>query len=246
MRTLTQDRFAPITSSVGFLQARLPEVQEHLLKWRRSLYSQVTVSGMNVPFPDSLMALEPLVGGARPRELLVELHGGEWTAYFDSSLRGTDATSAIGVLAEDLGCQGLAVTTIAHTTGLPTVKSGRSGAVQFTLFGPLRTDFLNYVRSVSVTYTGSKWEFHASGLEQIFEETATYLTRRVRDRFTTAMLERYCQALGVGVFDESAYTSRSVLIESDVPLPANARIMSLQDAQLAFEIRPELLDDLPG
>jgi hypothetical protein len=54
----------------------------------------VKVSRPDEGFPEILHRLEPLIGGARPRELLVA--AGEWTAYFDCLVQGTDAVSAIG------------------------------------------------------------------------------------------------------------------------------------------------------
>jgi len=68
---------------------------------------------------------------------------GSWTAYFDNSLQGTDAISAIGVFSRELKCQGLAIESVPHTIGLAGVQKGRAGAFQFTLFGPIKTRFLN-------------------------------------------------------------------------------------------------------
>ena len=76
------------------------------------------------------------------------------------------------------------------------------------------------------------------------EETATYDNRRVRDRFTSAMLERYCQSLGIDVFKPSAYGPSGVLIESPVSLPSNGNVMSLLEAQAWLEIVPGAADDI--
>jgi hypothetical protein len=61
------------------------------------------------------------------------------------------------------------------------------------------------VRSIEATFDGSRWIFSADGPEQWFEATDAYRARRVRDRFTSAMLERYCKALDLEVFDAAAY-----------------------------------------
>ena len=101
MKTLLSDRFAPITSSIGFLRLDLDAVAEALTQWRRKLVSGgVNCEELRDGFPDCLHALEPLTGGVRPRELVVEASDG-WTAYFDCSLRGTDAVSTIGYLSRD-------------------------------------------------------------------------------------------------------------------------------------------------
>lgn len=216
MRTLLSERFAPITSSIGFLELPLVDAAAGLEAWRRGLHAEVSVSRPTGGFPAVLHLLEPLMGGVRPRELLVSA-GSRWTAYFDCSLRGTDAVSAIGYLSRTLQCQGLAIDVAPHTPDEPGVRPGRMGAVQFELFGSLKTGFLNYVRTVSVAFDGSKWQFNANGTEQVFEELDAYRARRVRDRFTSEMLERYCRALGIEVFDPDFYGPDAVLVESVVP-----------------------------
>jgi hypothetical protein len=244
VRTLLDERFAPVTSTVGFLEVPLPEAAAALEEWRRSLYPRVTCVPVEEEFPEALHGLEPLTSGARPRELLVAV--GSWTAYFDNSLDGTDAISAIGVLSRHLKCQGLAIETVPHTIGLPGVKKGRSGGVQFTLFGPIKTDFLNYVRSIAVVFDGSRWVFVSTGTEQMFEDPRAYEARRVRDRFTSDMLERYCQELGVNVFDAASYGPDCVLIESEVIMPPNGAVMTLREAQKWLEIDPAAIEKLPG
>ncbi len=186
-----------------------------------------------------LRRLEPLTSAGVPRELLVS--AGKWTAYFNNSLYGTDAEPVIGYLTEALSCQGVVVDCA------PTVVSGkevqRYGAVQFSLFGPLRTDWLNYVRSVGVAYD-DRWEFFATGVEQPFEEPEAYEARRIRDRFTSGMLERYCQALGIDVFNPDAYGPEAVYLEQRVPYDLG-RVRRLSDVQEELGIVPGLADDLP-
>jgi hypothetical protein len=133
MRTLLGERFAPITFSIGYLHQGLDQAVEALAGWRRSLYEEVVVEEVSDRFPQALRVLEPLIGGVRQRELLVEASDG-WTAYFDCSIRGTDAVSIVGYLAREVGCQGLAIRTVPHTVGLPGIRNGRFGSVQFEMF----------------------------------------------------------------------------------------------------------------
>jgi hypothetical protein len=245
MKTLLSERFAPITSSIGFLRLSLDEAADALVQWRRSLVNGRVSAEEAGPFPNCLSLLEPLIGGARPRELLVEAHSG-WTAYFDCLLRGTDAVSTVGYLARTLRCQGLAVRAVPHTAASPEQTHGRFGSVQFEMFGPLRTDFLNYVRTIEMTFDGSRWVFGADGTEQWFEETDAYKARRVRDRFTSEMLESYCKALDLDVFDPGSYGPQSVLIRSDVPVPTGGQVMSLEQVQQWLEIVPGMADQIPG
>jgi hypothetical protein len=245
MKTLLSDRFAPITSAIGFLRLGVDEAAVVLNEWRRGHVDEVESTDLDVGFPECLHALEPLTGGVRPRELLVDASNG-WTAYFDCSLRGTDAVSTIGYLSRKVHCQGLAVTTVPHTVGLRGVKSGQLGSLQFEMFGPDRTEFLNYVRTVALAFDGGRWVFEASGAEQWFEELDRYKARRVRDRFTSEMLERYCRALDLDVFDPGSYGPRAVLFRSRVSVPANAYVMSLKEAQDWLNIVPGQADQLDG
>jgi hypothetical protein len=230
---------------MGFLRLGLDDAVEALAGWRRSLlYDPVSVEEAG-GFPQCLHRLEPLIAGARPRELLVQASDG-WTAYFDCLLYGSDAVSAVGYLSEATGCQGLAVKVVPHTVSRGHIKAGRFGAVQFEMFGPLRTGFLNYVRTVSAAHDGSRWVFSADGIEQWFEEPDAYRARHVRDRFTSEMLERYCKALDIDVFDPAEYGPRSVLVRSEVPVPPDTLVMSLEQAQERLGIVPGMADILPG
>lgn len=245
MKALLSDQFAPITSSIGFLRLTLDDAVEALADWRRRLTGAVEVEELQNGFPECLHALEPLIGGVRPRELLVGASDG-WTAYFDCSLRGTDAVSTIGYLSRKIGCDGLAITTVPHTVGLPGVRNGRMGSVQFQMFGPRETEFLNYVRTIELSYDGSRWAFGANGTEQPFEEIGAYKARRVRDRFTTEMLGRYCKALDLDVFDPDAYGPRAVLVRTPAEVPQDGYVMTLEQVQHWLEISPGWVDKLPG
>ena len=205
---------------------------------------EVSVDTVHGEFPDCLRALEPLTSGVIPRHLLVEASD-DWTAYFNCGMRGTDAVSAIGHLTRTVGCQGLIIGAVPHTAGRAGAGPGRLGAVQFEFLGPSPTDFLNYIRTISVTSDGRRWDFDVGGAEQWFEEPETYKARRVRDRFTSEMLERYCRALGVNVFEPASYGPRAVLVHRHMQVPSGADI-SLDEAQRLMGIVPGQADGLPG
>jgi len=239
MRTLLNDRFAPITSSPGYLKLGLDDAVSALSTWRRRLSRgrPVSVEEVTDPFPECLRRLEPLTGGVVPRELLVEASKG-WTAYFDCSLRGTDAVSTVGYLTEAAGCQGLSIRAVPHTLGQPGLRHGQMGAVQFEMCGPFKTDFLNYIRTVHASFDGSHWVFDAVGTPQDFEEIDAYQAPRVRDRFTSEMLERYCRALGLDVFNPQAYGPRAVLVRAEVQVPLTGKVLTLDEVQRWLQIFP--------
>jgi hypothetical protein len=230
MPTLLSDRFAPITSAIGFLEIGLEAAGDALLTWRRHLYGEATLAELREPLTDALHRLEPLTVGVRPRELLGAT-AGPWTAYFDCGAHGGDPVSTIGYLCRVIGCRGVVAVSIPDTAGTKDERPGRYGAVQFELYGPDMTEFLNYIRTVSAVNDGGRWRFDASGEVQVFENLDAYRRRRKRDRFTSDMLAEYLASLGLRAFDEEFYEPRAVLVESKQPLPDGGLTLSLADAQ---------------
>jgi hypothetical protein len=153
-------------------------------------------------------------------------------------LDGADE-APIGQLTQTLLTNGLAIVCVPQT-------GTRWGAISFQMFGPLRTHFLNYVRNVSAINDGGRWVWNLTGTEQPFEETEAYAARRVRDRFTSQMLERYCQALDVDVFNPEFYGPEAVLIHSGVGAPVNPVIKTLAEAQAWLGIKPGAAALMPG
>jgi hypothetical protein len=244
--TLLAERFAPTTSSIGFLQAPLEDADAAMSAWRRGLYPHVGTEVLAGDLPSLLARLEPLVGGSRPRELLVKTAGDAWTADFDCLLAGTDPVSFVGHMCRLLKCRGLAVRSQPHTIGTSLEVPGRYGAVQFELYGPDGTEFLNHIRSVSAAHDGSNWRFDSWGSVQPYEQVAAYRARRVRDRFTSDMLAAYCEAVGVRPFDPDFYLPHGILFESDVVVGPEAIVLSLPEVQHRMGLTPGLADRLPG
>jgi hypothetical protein len=149
------------------------------------------------------------------RQLFVETRS-KWTAYFDCGIDGGDPTSVVGYLSRTLRCRGVTALAQPHTIEQFKGRCGRYGGVQFQLFGPNETDFLNYVRTVYAQHDGSRWVFGVSGTPQPYEAPESYKARRIPDRFTSEMLESYCRALGIELFDLSFYGPRAVLIRTEV------------------------------
>jgi hypothetical protein len=241
--TLLDEHYAPTTSTIGLLNAPVDDCAVALRSWRHELGLSPRQSALNADLGSAITTLEPLVGGARPRELLIEVDDG-WTAYFDCSLRGTDAPTAVGYLTVAMAVSGIVVETVPHQVGRADVPD-RLGSCQFQLFGPTYGPFLNYVRTVALVNDGHRWIFEATGKSQWYEETERYRAKRVRDRFNSEMLRRYCQALGVQAFAGSAYGPRAVLTTSDTGEPAGL-VLTLEQARAWLGIRPGTVQDLPG
>src|SRR5581483_10453809 len=97
MTALMQDQFAPITSSVGFLEAPLEVVGSELVKWRKELGKEIAVRKVQGSLPQVLHELEPLMTTGRTRELLLATRS-SWTAYFDNVAAGTDPMGPVSYL----------------------------------------------------------------------------------------------------------------------------------------------------
>jgi hypothetical protein len=260
MRTLLSERYAPITSTIGFLRTRPSDAVAELGRWHGEGGDTVDPPREVGDFPDALLSLQPLVLPYLRRELFVPT-AGPWTAYFNCAANGTDAGPAIAVLAQRLECEGLVVTC-------------QLGAVMFTVADPKAVHPPR--RAVVAMDDGGRWIFETSGEPLPFEELDRYRTRRVRDRFTSDMLERYCQALDVDVFNGEFYRGPAVLVshtpptetfaqnQARVPLPPGAAVAygdrdpnellvprdqvsrSLAEAQRHLGIVPGRAEQLPG
>lgn len=237
MYELLQGRFAPLTFSVGFLEMSLEAVARAYVAWTKSNHGRVDVRPVEGDLAGVLRELEPLTMPPR-RKLLLATQSG-WTAYFDNGTFGPDPRTPVSYLAEQLHCRGMMATNVPHTLHTQTGNArGTYGAVMFELFGPEPGVFLNFERTVCVTNDGGPWRFEAEGEVQPFEETAQYAARRIRDRFTPAMLERYCLALGVRLFDERFYGGPGMVVVVQDPPRDGAKEFSLAEAQKQLAITP--------
>jgi hypothetical protein len=140
--------------------------------------------------------LEPLTTPL-DRYLLVETKS-NWTAVFANGLRVNDVFGPVSYLPPRLNCRGLEVGYAPdHCRSQRKDLIPVWGHTLFALYGPSNTDSLNRIRYVSVSNDASGWSFFESGTVQEFEEIDTYKKRRIQERFTAEMLERYCKALGI-------------------------------------------------
>lgn len=240
MRTLLDDTYAPVTSKIGFVRAKLDDVVAEHLDWMSSLGRNFTRRSAG-EFPRALQSLVPLTSRAIPRRLWVE-HG-EWTAYFDCNWTGSDPFPPTTTIAERLAVQNVIIAAVPdHLVRRGGIHDGkRYGGVQFSL---RESGILT--RSVEAVNDGGRWVFDASGTEQLYEEPEQYAAKRVRDRFTSYMLERYCEAIGIRPFTVDAYGPTTCLLQDSGPLPPGAWQFTFEEAQDRLGIVPGKAADLPG
>jgi len=207
MAALLGGELGPVTREIGFLETGAAEAADRFAAWQSSLsklrlvrYRSRRIHG---DFRALLCALAPLTSVQRERFLFVPTRN-PWCAYFDNGHEGADVPSVVSVLARDLGCRGI------RAVATPDEDGDRGGAVIFELYGPREEEFLNFQRTLGVSKEGGRWDFWEAGNRLSFEEPERYVARRVRDRFTVEMLERYLAEFGgIRVFDESFYAPKS-------------------------------------
>jgi hypothetical protein len=110
---------------------------------------RVKVSRPKEPFPKVLHHLEPLMAPGFWKELLLSTTG-QWTAYLNNSIDGTDPYGAVRFLSRHFKCRGLIVRCTPHTLrkSAGELEVGRYGCLSFELYAPEKTEGSNPMRSI--------------------------------------------------------------------------------------------------
>jgi len=214
MKALLDNRFAPVTFTVGFVESPFTQFSAAFRSWQDQLNgkfgNQTHFKSFRAPLSESLLTLEPLTTPL-DRYLLTETRSG-WSAIFSNGLRVNDVHSPVSYLPTVLGCRGLEATCVPDRSNLVCGEGIQIyGAVTFAIYGPNRIDWVNTIRSISIANDVSGWEFAAEGEVQPYEQPENYRKRRIVDRFTQEMLESYCAALGIDLFNPDFYGEQSLL-----------------------------------
>ncbi len=201
---LLEDRWAPVTSEIGFLETSAVHAARVFTEWMAGLQDHRGTSVQARPVSGSLeqvlFSLLPLTNAERRRHLFIPTRS-PWTAFVDNGWQGTDASSRMAHMARTLGCRGMRVVAVPHTLR---GNKGRYGAVMFEVFNP-NQEGPRYLRALGASNDGGHWVFDESGEPFPFEKPERYLARKVRDRFTFDMLKEYLHHLGLSPFDEHFY-----------------------------------------
>jgi hypothetical protein len=205
MKLLLDDRWAPITSEMGFLETNAEHAARAFTAWQAGLETSRGIAVEARPVSGSLdqvlSALLPMTSPETRRELFIPTRS-PWTAYVENGWGGTDASSVMRYMARTLGCRSMRVVAVPHTLQK---DKGRYGAVMLEVYGPHQTAWLNLVRALGASNDGGRWVFDQSGEPFPFEKLEQYQARRVRDRFTFDMLKDYLRHLGLSSFEEDFY-----------------------------------------
>jgi hypothetical protein len=234
---LLDDRWAPVTSNMGFLETEAEHAARAFAAWQGGLLAHrgiaVEVRPVSGPLERALSALLPLTDTEVQRYIFMPTRSA-WTAYVDNSWRGTDAASAMGYMSRTLGCRGMRVAAVPNTLSK---GKGRYGIVALEVYGPRQTEWRNILRTIYAANDGGRWVFGQSGQPFPFEQLEQYQARRVRDRFTFDMLEEYLHHLGLSPFEEDFYLPNGApawLVERKGPVLPNQKEYTLAQAREDF------------
>ncbi|WP_224368738.1 hypothetical protein [Hyalangium versicolor] len=233
---LLEDRWAPVTSTMGFLELGAEQAAQAFATWQRGLATSrgftIEVLPVTGTLEQVLSRLLPLSGGERC--LFIPTRSA-WTAYVDNQWTGTDAASPMRYMARRLSIRCLRVVAVPHAQRKN--QGVRYGAVMLDVFGPEQPGKLhNYVRALEVANDGGRWVFEQEGEPFPFEQVEQYQARRVRDRFTFEMLKDYLRHLGLSPFEEDFYMppgARAWLLQKTGPFTTVGQEYTLEEARAA-------------
>ena len=226
---LLDDRFRPITDTVGLLEETAASCASGYVAWMRPILgaggSRLQVTPLSAcPLEDHLRRLEPLVRGGITRTLFVDAGTG-WTACFTNGWRGTDMSSVVPMLSSRLACRALRITC---TPDLGKGNHRRFGArIMEVHHGKQGSD-----RVICIANDGGKWVEHLDGVPLPQEDPSWFGASRVQDRFTRPQLRHLVDELIPGFWDiDRRPDTRAVLVERVGTLPAALSDTSLIDVQ---------------
>lgn len=112
MRYLFDDKLAPITETIGFIETDCVTAANEDNKWwteiRKDPGRSFRVDENHIGFHSVLMKLLPLVSNIYSKYLFLST-ASNWTAFFDNGWQGTDAAGKMQVLGKRLGCRSMRV-----------------------------------------------------------------------------------------------------------------------------------------
>ena len=213
-------RYAPTTNFMAFFETPYDELVDFIVQWerKRDIVNEYPTPTRKIDiggtWEERLNSLLPL----NRSKVMVSETQSNWCVYVNNSMHGTCLNSDPPYLCEKLGVREIAVTLVRD---IPKIKPG---STQF-----LYKDYTRAEKVLSATGTGwcdqfprryiaahheSRWEFVDQGDPLPFEEIEQYQARRIKDRLTPEMVERYYSHFGIDLFNPDFYSGRACVFES--------------------------------
>ncbi|MFD1709579.1 hypothetical protein FVQ98_11215 [Ottowia sp. GY511] len=215
-------KYAPTTTHMVFFDASPIEVADLIYSHRLDLLSrtdrkgEVQIENVDGPLESKLRKLLPLTNAEN--RMLVSGTKSNWALYLSNGIPGTDTGSLPRYLTRTLKVRSIAIVMVVDgPDSLGSMQfSYRNGTALVNLGTPEAPYYDFPTRSVAA-HRESKWEFREHGEPLPFEEFGSYRERRIKDRLTPEMIERYCGYLGISLFDLSFYDGVGRLIDFAAP-----------------------------
>lgn len=183
-------------NSFGLIKERCQAVAQDFQDWQNDFLSQhgfhLSESALSGPISDALIKLLPRTAPISTSYLFWPLNE-EWTLYFDNGRLGTDAAPP-SVLASRLHTDGIRISLANEVVESGTGRVLQYGATIFEYFEDCEAR-----RFIYAANDGGKWVFNQGGTPFHFENTETYKSRLVRDRFSATLLLRYLTELNASL-----------------------------------------------
>lgn len=193
------DDWSPVTQDFGIIRAPVELVVERLQAWQAGGGTHYRTERCGDTLEGCFQALLPLTH-AKTRRLFLATRAG-WTACFQNGIDGSDPFPAMSYLARTIGVEAMRI--------CRTPPHARWPATIWEVYAPESQGGvppLGYRRALAASNDGGRWCFIDSGPRFPFEEPARYAARRVRDRFTGAMLAEYlATGFDLRPFDDADY-----------------------------------------
>lgn len=204
-------KYAPVTTNIAFLDRPLAQIDrvvfgrsdESARKWNEPAVQHHFVPGA---LDQKLESLLPLVAGYENKRLLSATRS-RWTAYFINGYPFGDVHTEPSWLAEHEHARSLSVILVED------VPRSIPGSVQFVWRDATGAE---PAHRIIEAHKESRWEFRAYGEPLPFEELERYQAKKIRDRLTIDMVERYCRHLGIELFDPDFYFGDAYIIEEEL------------------------------
>jgi hypothetical protein len=203
-------RYAPVTTTIAFFEmsprplaeavfARSEEINRMWqLPWKAKM------ERADGDLTKKLDALLPLTSAQSSKVLLSGTKSG-WSTYIPNGYPTNDVHTEPRFLGQQLGVRTLSIVMVNDE------PKGQPGSLQFVLRdirdGAVKT------RSI-VVHKESRWEFREDGDPLPFEELEKCRAKKITDRLTVDMIERYAAHLGIHLFDPYFYAGEAHVVHT--------------------------------
>ena len=215
-------RYAPTTNFMAFFETPYDELVDFIVQWerKRDVVNERPVPVQKIDiggtWEQRLNSLLPLVRYGS--KVMVSETQSDWCVYIDNGISGTDLSADPHYLCEKLGVRKIAVTLVRD---IPKIKPGstqflyKDGTRAEKVLSPIGTGWHNqFPYRYIAAHHESRWEFEERGNPLPFEEFEQYQARRIKDRLTPEIVERYCSHFGIDLFNPDFYSGRACVFES--------------------------------